>query len=105
MNLLTEAKDIRSELEMISFVLEEQTRLLPLLKDAVKDEVDILKGKNQKVELRTTFDTQVHEINGILERLERMNREVGEFYDSVSALTVNILPGIDTVSSAINCWT
>ena len=86
MKLLTEAKDIRTELKMISTVLKEQIRLLPEMQDAVKNGFEVLKSKNKKAQLRTTFNAQVDDINGILARLERMNRDVDEFYQSCEQL-------------------
>ena len=83
MKLLTEAKDIQGEIDMISFVLQEQARIIPLLQDAVKDDFVLLKASDNKAELRTTFNAQVDEINGIIARLERMRRDVDEFYQSV----------------------
>ena len=86
MKLLTEAKDIESEIDMVFSVLKEQERLLPILKDNIKDEFQLLRARDQKAHLRTTFDTQVNEIHGIHERLERMKREVREFYNSCKQL-------------------
>ena len=83
MAVLAEAKDIRNELEMLSAVLETQATLIPQLKDAVKGEFDILKAKDAKAELNTSFDAQTNDINNILEHLGRMDKQVGDLYDEV----------------------
>ena len=83
MKLLTEAKDIRDELEMISSVLKEQTRLLPILKGAARSEFGVLKAKDKKAVLRSTFDAQVSDTSAILERVMRMIEQVDEVLNSV----------------------
>ena len=86
MKLLTEAKDIQGEITMISSVLKEQDRLLPLLKEYIREEFELVHVKDQKADLKTTFDAQVIEIENLFSKLERMLQEVEEFYHEVCPL-------------------
>lgn len=104
MKLLAEAKDIQNEIDMVMHVLREQERLLTQLRDNIRSEFLTLKKLRKKATLEVTFDAQIENIKGIIERLVRMKQQAGEFYDSVSKPKVNANKA-DVWLSAINYLT
>ena len=83
MQLISEAKDIQNEIRIVADVLEEQSRLLGRFKETVREDITDQRS-TRRLDLRTTFDAQLANLQSLLGRLDKLDREADEFQDTVS---------------------
>lgn len=83
-DLLTETKDIRDELNMIAKVLEDQRQVLPDLESAI---CDIYKEEHRSQhEVKKQFRDQLKTIEMHIKDIDRMDKQAERIYSSITDL-------------------